>query len=58
MRTEQPKWVCRDCGYDGLRFGITRCPVEVSVALGCPVCRGELFRDDALGRIEMEASKG
>lgn len=56
--TPLPRWVCRDCGYDGLRFGVTHSPVDVSVAIGCPACGGELFRDDPLGQIEQEASRG
>jgi hypothetical protein len=49
------KWICGDCGYDGFRLSVTHATVDVAVALGCPVCSGEMFRDDPLGRIEMEA---
>ena len=47
---KKPDWVCSD---HGVVYQVEwRSTVEVSIAMFCPYCGKEVFRDDALGAIE------
>jgi len=52
------RWRCPSCGYDGLKTGEWKSPIEVSVLLFCPLCHTAMDRLDTLGEIEAQLRGG